>query len=83
MTAWIRRRDFITLLGGAAAWPFATRAQQPAMPVIGFLGLGTAASTAPQIEGLRRGLNESGYVDGRNLTIEFVGRKVNSIVCPR
>jgi putative tryptophan/tyrosine transport system substrate-binding protein len=56
----MRRREFISLLGGAAAWPVAARAQQPRMPIIGFLGLGTAASTAPQIEGLRRGLNESG-----------------------
>jgi putative tryptophan/tyrosine transport system substrate-binding protein len=67
----MRRREFISLLGGAAAWPLAARAQQAATPVIGFLDLGTAASIAPQIEGLRRGLNETGYVDGSNLTIEF------------
>jgi putative tryptophan/tyrosine transport system substrate-binding protein len=67
----MKRREFITLLGGAAAWPVAARAQQAATPVIGFLDLGTAASIAPQIEGLRRGLNETGYVDGSNLTIEF------------
>jgi len=69
---WIQRRDFIILLGGgAAAWPLAARAQQPAMPVIGYLNLGSPESDTPRLTGLRRGLNQSGYVEGRNLVIEY------------
>jgi putative ABC transport system substrate-binding protein len=66
----MRRREFIALLGGAAAWPLAAGAQQ-ALPVIGYLSAGVANSDAPQVAGLRRGLNESGYTEGRNVEIVF------------
>jgi putative ABC transport system substrate-binding protein len=67
----MRRRNFIGFLGGAVTWPLAARAQQPTMPVIGYLNNGSPESDAPRLTGLRRGLNQSGYVEGRNLVIEY------------
>ena len=68
----LRRREFIWLLGGAAAaWPLAARAQQPVMPVIGFLHQGGAEPNTGFVVKFRQGLHESGYVDGQNVTTEF------------
>jgi putative tryptophan/tyrosine transport system substrate-binding protein len=65
------RRGFITLLGGVAAWPIASRAQQPAMPVVGFLSPTLPETMAHLVVALRHGLNETGYVEGRNLAIQY------------
>jgi putative ABC transport system substrate-binding protein len=71
MASHIERRKFLAMLGGAAAWPFAVRAQQPAMPVVGFLHTSTAAPFLDMVGAFRKGLNEAGFIEGQNVAIEY------------
>ena len=75
----MRRREFISLLGGIAVWPLAAGAQQPGMPVIGFLRSSTLADATSLMAAFRQGLKETGYVEGQNVAIEIVPRKMIAI----
>ena len=68
----MRRREFLGVLGGAAAWPLEVRAQQVKTPVVAFLGIQSASAFAQRLNAFKQGLSETGYVDGRNVTVEYI-----------
>ena len=67
----MRRREFITLIGGVAGWPIAARAQQPAMPVVGFLRSASLIGAEHHVRAFRKGLNETGFIEDQNVVVEY------------
>jgi putative ABC transport system substrate-binding protein len=78
----MRRREFIAGVGGAVAWPLAARAQQQSLPVIGYLSLGSPDVFAERLRAFRQTLKDAGFVEGRNVAIEYAGPATTSTDCP-
>jgi len=79
----MRRREFLGVLGGAAvAWPLAAQAQQPALPIVGFVNGASAQSYARELAAFLKGLSEAGYVDGENVVVEYRWADGQTIGCP-
>jgi putative tryptophan/tyrosine transport system substrate-binding protein len=76
MASYIGRRKFLAMVGAAATWPLAARAQQPGLPVIGFMNGGTPEASARQLTAFRRGLSETGYIENHNVKIEERWRSI-------
>jgi putative ABC transport system substrate-binding protein len=77
----MRRREFVSLIGGAVAWPIAARAQQPAMPVVGFLHSGSPGPFASFVAAFHQGLGEAGYIEDKNVRMNTAGRRTTTIDC--
>jgi putative ABC transport system substrate-binding protein len=81
LTVTIGRRELLVALGGAATWPLAARAQQPAMPMVAFLNSASRDGYGPIVAAFRQGLKEAGYVEGQNVTVEYRWTGGNTIEC--
>src|SRR5262245_30498328 len=82
MASHIERRKFLATLGGAAAWPLAARAQQPAMPVVGFVYTDlTSSEASPFVRAFRQGLREVGFIEGQNLAVEYRWPAATTTAC--
>jgi putative ABC transport system substrate-binding protein len=83
MSIWIGRRQFIAALGGAAAWPLVARGQPQVKPAIGYIGFGALDNSMLYLAAFRKGLAETGFVEGQNVALNTTGSKANTTACRR